>query len=234
MFVRKISFFLKDRHSRSIILPTLLLIFFVTLFTETAQGSGQLLCDPGFEDSTANGTFPDSGCWKPSSAGGGAYAVVTTTAARSGNNGLWIYTGNESWAYWSRPYQQFSAAPGQTYSGSAWICTPSGEDWVGGSLASVRIEFLNDTGSILAAKSSSGVTTTNSGWAQYSLTSDPALTGTAYVRFICNIEKPSGVSGISVANFDDTFFELSVDNQPPNTPSNPSPSDGSTGVLPRP
>ena len=142
---------------------------------------------------------------------GGAYAVTTTTAAHNGNNGLWIYTGTETWAYWSRPYQEFSASPGQTYTGKAWIRTPSGESWVNSSLACVRIEFLNGSKSVLKAKNSSGITTANSGWNEYSVTSDAAPANTKYVRFICNIEKPSGVSGISVANFDDTYLELTAE-----------------------
>ena len=141
----------------------------------------------------------------------GAYAVTTTTAAHNGNNGLWIYTGTETWAYWSRPYQEFSASPGQTYTGKAWIRTPSGESWVNSSLACVRIEFLNGSKSVLKAKNSSGITTANSGWNEYSVTSDAAPANTKYVRFICNIEKPSGVSGISVANFDDTYLELTAE-----------------------
>jgi hypothetical protein len=137
MIVRKNSFFLEDRHSKNIILPTLLLIFFVTILTETVQGAGQLLRGPGFEHSTANSAFPEGGCGKISVYSGNAYAVVTTTSARSGNNGLWRYTENESWVYWSRPYQEFYAAPGQSYISSAWIRRPSGEDWIGESLASV-------------------------------------------------------------------------------------------------
>src|ERR1039457_6018708 len=49
--------------------------------------SGSLLRDGDFESSTPNGTFPDSGAWKPSWLGE-AGAVCTTTAARTGN-GLW-------------------------------------------------------------------------------------------------------------------------------------------------
>lgn len=224
MYVKIISFFPERWNRRNIILPILLNVFFVSLFTTTVKGAGQLLCDSGFEDSTATGNFPDSGCWKPASAGGGAYAAVTTTSKYNGKNGLWIYTGKETWAYWSRPYQQFSASPGQIYYGSSWIRTPSGESWVDGSSASIKIEFLNKSDSILAAKNSGGVNKANSDWSQYTVTTDTAPTGTNRVRFICNTEKPNGVSGISVANFDDTYFELSIDNQPsPTTTTTPTP-----------
>ena len=126
MFFGIISFFLKRKWTCKIYF-LLLTAFFFSLSIGTVKGAGQLLCDSGFEDSTANGTFPTSGCWKSSSAGGGAYAVVTTTAAYNGNNGLWIYTGTETWAYWSRPYQEFDASAGQVYTAKAWIRTPSGE-----------------------------------------------------------------------------------------------------------
>ena len=81
--------------------------------------------DSGFEISPADGSFPDAGNWQNSDAGGGADASCTTTAAHSGSNGLWIYTGYETWATWSGPYQELSSSPGKAYSASAWIRTPS-------------------------------------------------------------------------------------------------------------
>ena len=228
--MKKKIIFSKKRGPIYVFLSLLSLIPLTLFFTGTVEGSGQLLCDPGFENSTANGTFPNSGCWSPSSAGGGAYACVTTTAAHNGNNGLWVYTGDETGAYWSRPYQQFNAEPGQVYSASGWIRTPSGEDWVDGSIACIRIEFLDVIGNKLSIMNSSGVTTPNTSWDQYLVVSNPAPAGTIYVRFICDIEKPDGSPGISVANIDDTLFELSTDNHPPNIPGNPSPTQGDTGV----
>src|SRR5947208_16764830 len=58
---------------------------------ETASAS-ERLGDGGFEASTANGMFPNSGSWLPSSSGPGAGAICTTTATHSGMNGLWVYT----------------------------------------------------------------------------------------------------------------------------------------------
>ncbi len=48
-----------------------LLIFLISL---SVFSQGQLLCDEGFEDSTPDGTFQTSGCWKEFNAGGGAGA----------------------------------------------------------------------------------------------------------------------------------------------------------------
>ncbi len=229
MYGETISFFLETKWTRKSKTPlALLTALFFSLYTGTVIGAEQLLCDPGFESSIATGTFSTSGCWKPASAGGGTYAGVTTTAAHSGNNGLWIATGAETWSYWCRPYQRGTASAGQIYTAKAWIRTPSGESWIDNSLACVRIEFLDSSESILKAKNSAGITTANSAWSEYSVTSDAAPANTTSVRFICNIEKPSGVSGVSVANFDDTYLELTAETTPtptitPTPPTIPTP-----------
>jgi len=84
------------------------------------------LGEPGFELSTPNGTFPNSGYWKIANAGSGANAccVANGVANHSGKNGLWNYTGNQSNAWWSAPYQKFSSEPGMRYNASAWIRQP--------------------------------------------------------------------------------------------------------------
>ena len=118
---------------------------FVLIFASASKAfpcscDGQLLGDPGFELSTYDGTFPDSicspshpndpdpGCWHPCTSGGQAGAVCTTTAAHSGYNGLWEYTGNGTPGWWSGPYQEFEANPGEVYCAHAWIrsATPPG------------------------------------------------------------------------------------------------------------
>jgi PKD repeat protein len=169
----------------------------------------QLLNDAGFENSTANGTFPNSGYWISYTSGGGSGALCTTTANHNGNNGLWEFTGTQTWANWAGPYQELSASIGEEYYASGWIITPltiNGGSWVESSKACLKIVFLNSSKSIIATKESPGITTAESSWSQFSVNSDPAPLGTAYVRFICYVEKPSGISGISVANFDDCFF----------------------------
>jgi len=176
-----------------------------------ARAQSQLLdADAGFELSPSDGTFPDAGNWKDSNAGGGADACCTTTAAHSGTNGLWEYTGPATSAWWCGPYQEFASAPGKIYSASAWIRTPPPGplvNWIQGSDACVGVAFLDASKIALVTYYSPGVTTADSGWAQYSVTSNPAPAGTAYVRFICYLAKPEGATGISVANFDDCFME---------------------------
>ncbi len=202
-----------------------------TVFAREIQGSDQLLCDPGLEQSTPNGTFPSSNCWKPAFAVGEAGAVCTSTAARTGSSGFWVYTGGEPDEWWSRPYQQFSTSPGCVHRARGWVRTPSGENWVTGSRACVRIEFYSssDDHIPLYSKDSTCITDANTGWTEFSVTSDPAPHDAAYVRFICNLEKPEGADGQSIANFDDCFMEQVCCS--PGMPSKPSPSDSSVDVA---
>ncbi len=210
---------------------SLIAIFILFCISNNTYGQGQLLGDPGFELSIANGSFPNSGYWNNSDAGGGADAGCTTTASHSGSNGLWEYTGYESWAWWSGPYQEFSSSQGKVYRASAWIRTPSieaGGNWVSGSKASIRVLFLNSNKGLIIANESAGVSTIGLGWAEYNMISGYAPAGTAYVRFLCYITKPEGTTGVSVANFDDCYFEEIP--TPPLTPMLYSPSNGAVNV----
>ncbi|MCJ7812453.1 hypothetical protein MUP95_03925, partial [bacterium] len=187
----------------------ILLYFFSIPYLVFAEG--QLLdSDAGFELSPPDGTFPDAGSWLNSDAGGGADAGCTTTAAHSGSHGLWEYTGYESWSWWSGPYQELISSAGKVYSASAWIRSPSASfngSWINGTKACVRVVFLNSNKTVLNYVESAAVTIIDSPWSLYSVTTDPAPPGTAYVRFVCYLAKPQGVSGVSVANFDDCFLE---------------------------
>jgi hypothetical protein len=190
----------------------ILLLFFVTplLIAQTCP-PGQLLQGFGFELSTPNGTFPDSGFWTNSHAPVTAGAITTTTAARTGSNGLWEFTGSEGGAYWSGPYQEFSAAPGNIYLAQAWVRTPppaTGATWITGSRALVRVQFLDSARSVIAAFDSPAVTVANSGWQQLSVQTSAASAATAFVRFVCYLERSCNVTGVSVANFDDCCLAL--------------------------
>jgi hypothetical protein len=110
-----------------------------------AQAIGvQLLSDPGFEESIPNGSFPTSGAWAPSwlyDAG----QICTTNAGRSGNVGLYIYTGSGGTGWRSDPYQAVdkTAAPGDVFTGEAWARSLS--SWVAGSQMSVRLTLLDSS-----------------------------------------------------------------------------------------
>src|SRR4030067_109422 len=125
------------KHFLPVFVASIIMFFSYTVgITEVA---GQLVCDEDFERD-APFLFPFS-CWQEDFNGGGF--AVAGPWAHSGLNGLWIATGNETGTIWSSPYQEFLAAPGNIWSGSAWIRTAitPGEYWVEGSSASVRIEF---------------------------------------------------------------------------------------------
>lgn len=196
------------------------------------QCEAQLLCDPGLELSTPDGTFPDSGCWTVSCAGGTACpgAVCTTTSARTGHCGLWVYTGWEASACWTGPYQEFDSSEGEVYYASAWIRTPPisvipEEDrpgWVNGSVALVRVMFLDLHRQQLALYDSDGVYTAETGWAKYEVTTNPAPQGTKYVRYILYLEKPQVKDAISIANFDDCYLEMQHTVTITNVSANPS------------
>ena len=198
-------------------------VFAVFLFLGISGNAyaDELLRDAGFDLSTPNGTFPNSGYWTPATSGGTSGALCTSTAARSGSCGLWAYTANVSGLTWAGPYQQYAAVPGQAATGSAWIRTPppgTGVTWANGSKACVRIEFLNSGGSVLASKDSNAVTQANSGWTYCTITTSQAPAGTVKARYRCYVEKPSnGIAVKSVVNFDDCSLSLSAtpDKTPP-------------------
>ncbi|GEM_PF-1345747 len=172
----------------------------------------QIIKDPSFELSAANGTFPNSGYWKPSWYGSTAGAICTTKAAKVGTRGLWAYTAAVPGLTWTGTYQDFAAVPGQVVQAGAWMRTPPrslGGTWASGSKACIRIEFLNSSGARITFKESSAIRTANSVWRYYSFATIPAPAGTVKVRFRCYVEKPNnGIRVKSVANFDDCSLSL--------------------------
>lgn len=180
--------------------------------------AGEMLGDPAFELSTANGTFPDH-AWQAAWAWIEAGAVCTRTAGRTGH-GLWAYTGPKPIEWWSGTYQEFPAEAGRIYRASAWIRTPPGESWVEGSRALIRLLFLDASGGILASFESPAITAPQPNWEQLEALSSPATSAVAKVRFVCYLEKPQ-VWGQSVCNFDDTSL----------TSNKPSPAPTGTGIF---
>ena len=211
------------------IFKTLLAIFCTCALGGAAAIAVERLGDGGLEGSTPNGTFPDSGFWLPASAGPGASAICTTTAGRSGNatttNGLWVFTGDLGGEWWTGPYQQFSASSGAVFTASAWIRTPVGQPWVANSRALIRVDFTDASSNVVASHQSAALTTANTDWAQFQVTTAPAPAGTVRVTYTCYVSKPNGSNGVSVANFDDCSlldsevltnagFELTYDRPP--------------------
>src|SRR5213593_257187 len=100
--------------------PTLL-VWLVLAGMRQALSAQELVLDPGFELSTADGTFPDSGCpmacaWMAQFSGPEAAAVcidptfgLTPQPAHSGSHVLHVFTGNAGSQWWAAPYQQIAA-----------------------------------------------------------------------------------------------------------------------------
>ena len=76
--------------------------------------AGNLLNDNGFEQSEPNGGFPDSGSWKGLWQGF-AGAGCTTSSARTGDNGLWQFSGLASDSQSSQVYQDVASWPGRIF-----------------------------------------------------------------------------------------------------------------------
>jgi hypothetical protein len=193
-------------------MPRIAKILFVMTCASVLSGvnwkvrAAERLGDGGLEASTPNGTFPSSGFWLPASAGAGASAICTTTAGKSGatsTNGLWTFTGDLGSEWWSGPYQQTSASSGTVFTASAWIRAPVGQPWVAGSKALLRVDFLNAASNVLASHESAPLTTPNTDWALFQVTTLPAPVGTVRAAYNCYVAKPNGTPGVSVANFDD-------------------------------
>jgi hypothetical protein len=180
-------------------------ILFVFLFAPVAPAENLLDGrDPGFESSTPNGKYPDSGYWQMGWLGE-AGAVCTSTAAYTGGAGLWEYTGTSGTDWWSGQYQDISANPGETFTGSAWV--ESQYTWVSGSKALVRLAFLDASHNVLATKDSPAITAASCDWQPLTGQTDSAPAGTAFIRFRLYLEKPNGLSGQSIATFDDCSLE---------------------------
>jgi hypothetical protein len=209
-----------------------LFLLFIVAASAPALTEEQLLGDPGFEESTPNGTFPnaicppafpedpDARCWHACTSGSDAGAVCTSTAAHSGNNGLWEYTGSSTGGWWSGPYQEREASVSELYRAACWIRsdTDAGgeEEWVAGSKALVRVCYKSDysgTGMCVDNRikcyDSPALTTGDTLWREYGFTTPPAPQGTNYVQMQLYVEKP-GVGGQSIVNVDDCVLEKVV------------------------
>ena len=167
--------------------------------------AANLLVNAGFETGNLNSWHTN---WLPDQSG----ALVTTTAAHSSTYGLWIYTADGySGSAFASVDQVFTASAGDVFKGSAYIRTPvpgRWVDWVEGSYACVRLQFLTASGGTLISYDSPYLTTANTPYGDpFQIITPPAPDGTGRVRFLCYLYEPAGDSRQSVANFDDCSLE---------------------------
>ncbi len=172
----------------------------------------ELLQFPGFEAGCGGAPppFPWMRQWNPLDAG----ALTTTSAARTDDCGLWTYTAETSDHSFCYIYQSLGAVQGQIFKGQAYargVPESSGGSWVSGSFACVRVSFLDPGGATIASYESSRVTEADDSWDSLAVVTDSAPPGTDSVQFALHIEKKAGISGQSVANFDDcSLIEVNV------------------------
>ncbi len=172
-----------------------------------------LLTNPGFEDALANN--PPSGWvrdWTPIESG----VVRSSNALHSGTNGLWGYTVDTDVDAFVKLSQDFSAQPGDVYSGMAWLRTPaSGGSWDSGSIAWLRVEFFDVNGRLLDGDDSEMFTAeTNGVWTNFcDAYTEAAPYGTVRVQYSIKLERPGDGLGHAIINIDDCSFELVAQNQ---------------------
>jgi hypothetical protein len=193
-------------HTTRLQPPTPLRSALCATFLAGSVFAQNLLMDADFEQSTPDGSLPDSGHWIAEHIGE-AGAACTTTAGRTGN-GLWLYTGQPPNHWWSGPHQTLAASPDFSYHASAWIRTPTDEAaWVDGSRARVHVSFHDADGNVLTSRESPPLAQPDPDWALFTVITEAPPAGTAWVRMACLVEKPRGVTGQTVVNFDDCSLQ---------------------------
>ena len=183
--------------------PVPMLLLAALLVLPGTAAWGNLLQNPGFEGASGHGQPPPLP-WHQDYTPGTAGSVTTSTAARSGTFGLWAYTYDGPLASFSRTYQDVAVQAGQRFRAQVWA---QGGTWVPGSSARLRASFRTSSGVELATFDSAALTSAGTPWTQLELTTDAAPTGAAWIRFAVMVEKPAGVSGQSIATFDDGSLE---------------------------
>jgi hypothetical protein len=188
----------------------MLLVVTALLLLPAAAARGNLLQNPGFESGSGHGQLPPPP-WHQEYTPAAAGSVTTSTAARSGTFGLWAYTYNGPLASFSRTYQDVAVQAGQRFHAEIWARTApiagAGGTWVPGSSARLRVSFRTSSGVELATFDSADLTSAATPWTQLGLTTGAAPVGAAWIRFAVMVEKPAGVSGQSIATFDDGSLE---------------------------
>lgn len=184
--------------------------FLIVLQAGLCLAAGNLLCDSGFEQSEPNWGFPDSGCWLKNAVFDDV-AGCTMESARSGSNGLLLYTGFAIDQWQSQIYQDKPASAGKRYFASAWVNTSADVSWVDGSKVKVKLAFLDINKNLLIEYASDEVNTPGSGWSLLYFAANPAPRFTRYMRFTLSLEKPES-GGLAIASFDDcTLREIECD-----------------------
>ncbi len=171
-----------------------------------------LLTNPGFEDALGTSPPPDwLHDWTPTESGMNS----NVNAVRTGSYGLWAYTAETDVDAFVELSQSFTARPGDVFQGNAWFRTPASDgSRDSGSSALVAVEFFDEANRSLARNTSLLFDLeSNEFWSQYTVSTEPAPSGTARVEYSCLLSRPGWGTGQSVLNIDDCSFTLTGQNQ---------------------
>jgi hypothetical protein len=193
-------------------IPLVAVAFVAATFATAGSVRANLLANPGFENpSTAPGVeyFGAPG-W--SDFGGGTYTInnVVEPNTHGGVQTLKTFGGT------SGVFQQFPAAPGQTWDASAWILNSSLDQMSGAQIAAVNIEWHTaaPSGSFISFTGSGDVTAASPAntWIQKSV-SAVAPANTAFARIVLITGAFTGPGG-GAPRFDDASFAQAVVPEP--------------------
>ena len=142
--------------------------------------------------------------WTLSVSGGSATGQYVAAAAHNGSVGLRERNGTDTGSTWCITYQTLTAWAGDVFNGGAWIRQPAGNGWPAGSVAFAQLRFLDFGGvTITSYVSSVQVTNSGQGWTYCGTADVTAPPQARSLRLELVVQKPAGVSGESVADFDD-------------------------------
>ena len=191
-----------------------LLLALAFVVTATSASAQNLLANPSFEDpSTDPGVeyFGAGSGW--TSFGGNIFTVNSTVVApNTGNQSLKMFG-----ACCSGAFQQFPAAPGETWNGGVFMLNSSADPMSGGQVAAVNIEWIQADGTTQSAITpfiSNGTFTAVDApvdeWMMQTITGvAPADAAFARLTVITGDFLPGGPGGAPF--FDDAFFEKTDD-----------------------
>jgi hypothetical protein len=179
------------------------------LVLTASAASANVLGNPGFESPATPAAPPEyygaGDSWTPF--GGGLYTVNSTVVApHSGSQSLKMFGGCCSGAF-----QEFPAAPGETWNGGVWMLNSSVDPMGGGQVCAVNIEWHKADGnpSDILPFISNGTFTAASprdAWTLQTITGvAPADAAFARLVVITGDFQPGGPAGAPFC--DDAFFE---------------------------
>ncbi|MGI9241217.1 MAG: glycoside hydrolase family 2 TIM barrel-domain containing protein [Verrucomicrobiales bacterium] len=124
----------------------------------------------------------------------------------SGAQGIWQFTGEAETDWWVSVFQEMEVTAGASFRARGSVRVPSGQPWVEGAEAYLRVMFLTDAGDgemVLDSSRSEPFFSGSSDWVDLEVETRPAPKGASRVRFAIYLEKPDGTSGQATLNIDD-------------------------------